>query len=57
MIARVECAVCTHQWVATFPMGEDPNEIECPHCHDRDSEVQEYIDPPGRVDEDGYYCV
>lgn len=28
--APVECPICTHQWVAVWPVITD--ELECPHC-------------------------
>lgn len=27
---NVQCAVCTHTWVAVRPVGT--NNLECPHC-------------------------
>jgi hypothetical protein len=28
--APVECPICTHEWVAVYPLGTD--ELECPNC-------------------------
>jgi hypothetical protein len=28
--ASVECAICTHKWVAVWPVGTD--KLECPNC-------------------------
>ena len=50
-VARVECALCTHQWVGVFPYSADEGELECPNCHDQDSNVEEYLGPElkGRI--------
>jgi hypothetical protein len=44
-VAKVECTVCTHPWVALFPIAADEEALECPNCHYQDSEVLEYLGP------------
>lgn len=27
-----ECRLCAYEWVAVFPLGTDPESLECPKC-------------------------
>ena len=29
--SKVECDICTHEWIAVFPA--ECEKLECPNCH------------------------
>jgi transposase-like protein len=29
-VAKVECPLCTQEWIAVYPSGVE--KLECPHC-------------------------
>lgn len=35
---RTICNGCGHFWVAVYPLGADPRNLECPQCHVQNSE-------------------
>ena len=39
--ARVQCLVCSREWVAVAPITADLRELECPGCGEFCSEVLE----------------
>jgi len=42
-VARLECCVCTRQWVGILPEDADPELATCPNCGEMDSNLIEYL--------------
>jgi len=31
-VNTVECDICTHEWLASYPDDLEENKLECPNC-------------------------
>ena len=40
VFTEAKCLSCGHEWTAYHPEETDTSKLECPNCHEQNSEVR-----------------